>query len=100
MRAPALIWRDELTGLHCVHQQLELGQLEGPAGQIITAAPAPVLYNVVAQRPQGGNVVVNAFALGGDALGGQQLQNAGHIDQMFLIGIAGKNAQQNCHGNR
>ena len=54
------------AGLHGVHQQLQLGQVKGAAGQKIAAAPAPPELDVVPQCVQRVDVAVHALALAED----------------------------------
>ena len=61
---------DEFGGLHAVHQQLQLRQLKGAACHIIAEHAAPLAFlNIHAEGAQRLDVIVNAFALCGDAVG-------------------------------
>ena len=56
-------------GLHAVHQQLQLRQLKGAACYIIAEHAAPLAFlNIHAEGAQRLDVIVNAFALCGDAV--------------------------------
>ena len=86
--------RDDLAGLHGVHQQFELRQLKGAAAQPVAAAPPALQLDVVAKAAQGVDVAVDALALGEDALLLEQLHQLRHVEQMFFVGLLFQNAQQ------
>ena len=61
---------DEFGGLHAVHQQLQLRQLKGAACHIIAEHAASLTFlNIHAEGAQRLDVIVDAFALCGDAVG-------------------------------
>ena len=61
---------DEFGGLHAVYQQLQLRQLKGAASHIIAEEAASLAFhNIHTEGAQRLDVIVNAFALCGDAVG-------------------------------
>ena len=89
--AHGLFLRDELGGLYAVHQQLQLRQFKIPSGHIAAAVSSPSrLHQVQSIGAQGLQVVVDAFALGGDAPFPQFLNELCHSDRVVFIGITQK----------
>ena len=79
---------DKPGGLDAVHQQLQLRKLERPAGHIpARLGSAAGLFQIQAELPEGLQVVVDAFALGGDPLLPEILDELGGGDGVFLVGI-------------
>ena len=83
----AFAQREEFTALHGVHQQLELRQLEIPAGHVVAAVLGLAVFHIQPPLPQGVYVIVKAFALGGDIMPGQVFHHLGDGGGVFLIGI-------------
>ncbi len=85
---------DKFARLHRVHQQLELGELKFPlADEPARRATLAALY-IQPQLTQGLHVVVDALALGGNAVllqGGDEL---GHRHGMVLVGLTQECALQ------
>ena len=105
----AFLLGDKPGGLHRVHEQLHLGQLEiplphEPAG----GSPLPGL-DIQPKQTQGLQVVVDALALRLDVRPGQPLDDLGHGEGVVLIGLPQQHAVQMeqlslliggfCHGN-
>ena len=82
----ALPFGDKFAGLHCVHQQLELRQLKGALPhEPARVLPLPAL-DVQSRLPQHLHVVVDALALGRDALGRQGIDEGLGGDGVLLVG--------------
>ena len=81
----ALFLRQEGNCLDGVHQQLHLRQLEGPLSQVIAELPPLDGLHVHAEGLQQPQVVIDAFALGGDPVGGQIGQKLRHPRRVLLI---------------
>ena len=77
--------RHNLAGLYGIHQQLHLRQLEGPLPQVIAELPPLDGLHVHAEGLQQPQVVIDAFALGGDPVGGQIGQKLRHPRRVLLI---------------
>ena len=83
-----LFRRDELGGLHAVHQQLQLRQLKAPGGHEVAAAAAlAAADDIHSGLPQGLDVRVDALALGLDAPLGQHPDDPGSREGMLLVGV-------------
>ena len=81
----ALFLRQEGSCLDGVHQQLHLRQLEGSLPQVIAELPPLDGLHVHAEGLQQPQVVIDAFALGGDPVGGQIGQKLRHPRRVLLI---------------
>ena len=90
----ALALGDELGGLHCVHQQLQLGQLKRPLPQEPARGLPLAALHVYAQGAQGLHIVVNALALGLDVPRLQGLNQLGHRHRVVLVGALPQNPAQ------
>ena len=77
---------DKPGGLHRVHQQLELGQLEGPLSQKPPRVLSLAVLHVQAEYPQGLHVVIDALALSLDVPLLQPLDQLGHRHGVVLVG--------------
>ena len=85
--AVALPGGEEAAGLHRIHQQLQLRQLEVPLAQKPPRAPALPALDVVAHLTQFLHVGVDALALGGDVPAGQLVDHVLHGDGVLLVGL-------------
>ena len=86
-----LFLRDELGGLHDVHQQLQLRQLKIAAADIVFS---PVLHDIQPEVAQGFKVVIQALAFGGNAVLPQRDNQLRHGDRMRLVGPFQKKPHQ------
>lgn len=80
--------RDELAGIHRIHQQLEFRQLEQGVGHIVTAAAAPQLHDLIGsprQAVQRVQIAVDTLALGLDPPFLQFFHQLRHTQRMLLI---------------
>ena len=77
--------RQEFARLHRVDQQLQLRQLKRARGKKIPAVPALDRHDIHTKLLQAQNIVVDALALGPDALRGERVQNVLHGEQVLLI---------------
>ena len=85
-QVPAFPLGDKPGGLHRVHQQLELGQLEGPLSQKPPRVFSLAVLHVQAEHPQGLHVVIDALALGLDVPLLQPLDQLRHRHGVVLVG--------------
>ena len=83
----ALALGEEAGGLHRVHEQLHLGQLEVPVPHEPAWGLALPALDVQPELAQGLQIVIDALALRFDVRPGQLLDDLGHSEGMFLIGL-------------
>ena len=79
---------DELGGLHRIHQQAELGHIQGALAHIIPYGGIADGDDILPHQAQLLDVVIQALALGRDALLRQQVDDLLEAQGMFLVRFA------------
>ena len=84
----------ELAALHRVHQQLQLRQLEPPAGNVIAAVRRFAVFHIQPPLTQRLQIAVKAFALGGDAALRQIFGHLRNGNGVLLIAVLQQEVHQ------
>ena len=92
-----LLTGDELGGLHRIHQQTKLGNVQRALADVIPHGGVADGDDVLAQQAELLDVVVQTFTLGGDALLRQQVNDLLEGERVFLVRLAAENFQKVQH---